>query len=260
MKEEEFNIENEGQEIVGILHRAKENNDKLVILVHGFTGDIDGPAGFWEPMAEKLCDNGFDVYRFNFRFTTKDWSLFRNMTITGEVSDLKKIISVMSKKYKIIGLIGSSLGGTISVLSYNDKVDAMVLWYPGIFLAESMRERFLTKQKLKELERKGYLLHKKYSCDVKVGRNFIYEMKDLDLIPFLKNIKCPTMLIHGDKDSRVPVEQSKRTVRFLNGPKKLEIIKGANHAWRDINYKLPVPEFQKKVMSLTVEWFKRWLK
>jgi len=258
---EKIIIENEDQKIIGILHKSDKPSDKLVILVHGFTGDMDGPAGFFIPVAEKLCENGFDVYRFSFRFTTKDWSLFQNMTIRGEVSDLKKIISVMSKKYRKIGIVGESLGAPVSILSYNDKINVIVFWYPVLFLREtSSRKNFLTNKKLKELEERGHLIHKKYIGDVKVGKDYINEIKTLDLIPFAKKIRCPVLSIHGDKDVHVPLDHSERLMKILKEPKNLEIIAGANHVWRGIDYTLPIPKFQQKALQLTIDWFKKWLK
>ena len=46
----------------------------------------------------------------------------------------------------------------------------------------------------------------------------------------------------------------------MKEPKKLEIIKGANHTWKDIDFKHHVLEFQERAMELTVDWFNKWLK
>lgn len=261
MKEEKIIIENEGQKIVGIMHKSDKPSDKIVILVHGFTGDMDGPAGFWIPIAKELCKNGFDVFRFNFRFTTKDWSLFQNMTIKGEVSDLRKIISVMSKRYKKIGILGESMGGTVSILSYSDKVEVMVLWYPNSFLRENLQILSVSSLlAIFSLKMKGYVILKKHGEEIKIGKNFIDEIRTLDLIPFIKKIKCPVLIIHGNKDTTVSIKQSKKLIELLKGSKKLEVIEGAKHEWRGIDHKLPVPEFQDKALSLTSDWFKKWLK
>lgn len=260
MAEEKVIIENEGQKIVGILHKSDKPNDKLVILVHGFTGDMDGPGGLFIPFANKLSKDGFDVFRFNFRFTTKDWSLFQNVTISGEVSDLKKIISVMSVKYKKIGILGESLGGIVSIMGYNNKVNVLVLWYPPGFLLETSLNRFSSIEKSKEAEKTGYVIEKKHNEIFKIGKSFIEEVKTIDVIPFAKKIKCPVFIVHGDKDTRVPIDQSERLIKILREPKKLAIIQGANHAWKDMDYKDPILEFQNRAMNLTIDWFKRWLK
>ena len=215
MKEQKVTIENQGQKIVGILHKSDKANDKLVILVTGFTGTMKGSGGIFIKLAKRLCKNGFDVFRFNFRFTTWDWSLYQNMTIKEEVSDLKKIISTMGKKYQKIGILGGSMGGAVSILSYNDKVDAMVFWYPSIFLSETdLKDKFPSKDKLKELENKGYIIYKKYGKDIKIGKNFVDEIRSLNLVPFLKKIESPILSVHGDKDQSVPIDQSIKLMKF----------------------------------------------
>jgi len=55
------------------------------------------------------------------------------MAIKGEVSDLKLIINEMSKNYINIGLVGESMGALISILSYDERIKCLVLWYPGVF-------------------------------------------------------------------------------------------------------------------------------
>jgi len=257
MEEQKLYIENEGEKIECVLHKSDEPTDTLIITVHGFTGTMDN----FIPLAEKLSDNGFDTLRFNFRFTTKDWNLFQNMTINGEVSDLKKIISAMSKKYKKIGIVGESLGGAISILGCNDKVNVIVLWYPAVFLREvSSMKKLLIEEKQAELEQKGYAILEKSVGNVSVGKKFIKEIKTLGLISFSENIKSPILLIHGDSDSSVNLNQSERLIEILKEPKKLEIITGANHVWKDADYKDIVPEFEEKALNLTLNWFNRWLK
>ena len=42
-------------------------------------------------------------------------------------------------------------------------------------------------------------------------------------------IKCPTLIIHGDRDDIIPIDHSKEASRFLPPGSKLKIIQGANH-------------------------------
>ena len=95
--------------------------------------------------------------------------------------------------------------------------------------------------------------------EAKIGKEFLDEVRTLDLIPFVKKVKCPVLLIHGDKDTHVPHSHSEKLIELLKEPKKLEIIPGANHCWRGIDYTVPIPEFQEKALKLTIEWFKKWL-
>ena len=263
MREEKIYFENQGEKMEGILSKPGEETDSLVILVHGFTGTRDGPGGIFIKLAEELVSKNFVVLRFNFRFTTDDWSEFHKMTIKGEVSDLKLIIGEMSENYKKIGLVGESLGRSICILSYNKRIKCLVLWYPGVFPREAdLGRRFLSEGAFKELKETGYISGRKSNGrEYKVGKEFVEELKTLEVVPYVEKIHSLTLIIHGEKDSVVPFSQSERLLKILKEPKKLEKIEGICHAWKnkdftnDYNFKA-----QQKAVKLTVDWFDKWLK
>ncbi|NIM46733.1 MAG: alpha/beta fold hydrolase [Candidatus Aenigmarchaeota archaeon] len=262
MKIRKVYFENQGYKVESILHLPENKTNSLVILVHGFTGSINGPGGLFIKLAEELASKGFAVLRFNFRFTTDDWSEFHKMTMKGEVSDLKLIINKMSKKYDKIALVGESMGGSISILAYNEKIKCLVLWYTALFRRETaLAKRFLSEEKLQELEQTGFIKGKKSNGqEYKVGKEFIEEIKNIDLIPYAKKISSPTLLIHGDVDDIVPFSHSEILLTILKGPKKLEKIIGANHAWENEDYTDYNLEAQKLAIKLTIEWFDKYLK
>lgn len=68
----------------------------------------------------------------------------------------------------------------------------------------------------------------------------------------LSMIKCPVLIIHGDKDSNVPIEHSKKAMQYLDGKSKLEILKGENH-------KIELNVYLDKIIPLSVNWFKGYL-
>ncbi len=262
MKIRKVYFENQGYKIEGFLHLSEKETKSLIILVHGFTGSRNGPGNLFIELAEDLTSKGFNVLRFNFRFTTDDWNEFHKMTMEGEVSDLKLIINEMSKKYDKIGLVGESMGGSISILSYNEKVKCLVLWYTALFRRETaLSKRFLSKEKLQELEKTGFIRGKKSNGqEYKVGKDFVKEIETIDIVPHAKKISCPTLLIHGDVDDIVPFSHSEILLTILKGPKKLEKIIGANHAWENEEYSNYNIEAQKLAIKLTTDWFNKWLK
>ncbi|MEM7019488.1 MAG: alpha/beta hydrolase, partial [Pseudomonadota bacterium] len=60
----------------------------------------------------------------------------------------------------------------------------------------------------------------------------------------LKSINVPTLVIHGDKDSLVPVEGGIHTAETIPGA-RLEILKGMGHA--------QFPMYQQQVIGLIIE-------
>ena len=181
------------------------------------------------------------------------------MTIKGEVEDLKNAINYLSTKFGQIGVVGESMGGAVAVLSYNQKVKCMVLWYPSIFLSEAPSFREWEKRK-NEIKKQGYLVIEKIKLgklrEIRIGKGFFKERGTLKVINFVKKIRAPLLIVTGDNDQDVPHNQSERAFKLANKPKKLEIIHGADHCFRGENRE----EWQAKGIQLTVDWFKRWLK
>lgn len=262
MKQKKIHFENKDKIIEGIQSSPDNGSNSLIILVHGFTGSKDGPGGLFIPLSEMLVSKGYSVLRFNFRFTTDDLKEFYKMTISGEVSDLKLIMDEMSKSYENISLLGESMGGSVSILSYDDRVRCMVLWYPAVFLEKtSLKARTETVEAKDELERTGFVtLAKGDGQKFKVSRTFIEERKKIDLIPYASSISCPTLILHGDVDSTVPFGQSEQLLGMLKGEKKLENIQNSDHGWWNSDRSDRMSSAQQRVINLTVDWFEKWLR
>jgi dipeptidyl aminopeptidase/acylaminoacyl peptidase len=60
------------------------------------------------------------------------------------------------------------------------------------------------------------------------------------------------MVIHGEKDELVPVDQAWEIFHSLSGPKEIHIIDGADHRLTDSKHR-------QRAMDLTAEWFKKYL-
>lgn len=263
MKEEKVELENKGEKIVGFLTLPKLKTNNLILLVHGFTGNMNGSsnADLYKRLAYKLTENGFAVYRFNFRFTSDNFKNYHKMTIAGEVDDLKLLIREFSKKYENIGMVGESLGGSISILGWSSKVKCLVLFYPAIFFKENISNRWSSDEQIREMNEKGVLPWIKKSSGQKlfVGKKYIEEINKIEIFPEVPKIKCPIMFIHGKADKTVSFTESERAFKVANEPKRIEIIDGAEHGFKDRNYK-PAAELQNKAIDLTVRWFEKWLK
>jgi dipeptidyl aminopeptidase/acylaminoacyl peptidase len=60
------------------------------------------------------------------------------------------------------------------------------------------------------------------------------------------------MVIHGEKDELVPVDQAWEIFHSLGGPKEIRILEGADHRLTD-------PAHRSRAMDLSIAWFKRYL-
>ena len=50
-----------------------------------------------------------------------------------------------------------------------------------------------------------------------------------DSLSRIRDISCPLLILHGDRDEKVPIGQGRKLYEKANGPKKFYVIKGAAH-------------------------------
>ena len=105
-------FENEGQQIVGMLHApdGAEGLSPAVVMFHGFTGTKVEPHRLFVKTARRLAEEGFYVLRFDFRGSGDSEGEFREMTLEGEISDAKASLDFILSQPGVdrgrIGVIG----------------------------------------------------------------------------------------------------------------------------------------------------------
>ena len=242
-----------GQKLAGVLHEA--GSEKAVIMAHGFRSDKD-EDGIFIRAADALCEDGFAVLRFDFAGSGESDGTFTEMMLSKEVEDLESAILFMKNQgYRKIGLVGASFGGAVSILGHPNGIASMVLWNPVSKTSsfENYLSNKVNRDWKKEIE-KGYLKlnGEKRDKSHSISKNMILEMEKINFQSESRKIKAPMLIIHGENDSYLPFSDSQELIKFLKEPKKLKIIKGAEHSFHD-------PISEKAVIKHTVDWFKKYL-
>ena len=71
------------------------------------------------------------------------------------------------------------------------------------------------------------------------------------LLPLLSKVSnC--LIIHGNRDDLVPMDQSWGLVQGLGSPKEIRVIEGGDHRFLD-------PAHRQRAIDLSVAWFKKFL-
>ena len=202
-----------------------------IVFLHGFMSDLDGkkPKVFYK-FAKK---NNLGFLALEYSGHGKSSCRF----IDGNISKWSKETTIIIKKFvktnKII-LIGSSMGAWISLNKFK-FFKKQIIGFLGIgsapeFLEKLMWNKF-SKTMKKEIKKKGiiYLKHGDYKYPItyqliKDGRiNRVLHKK------IYHNLKVT--MIHGSKDSSVPVIYSRKILKiFKTNQKKLLIIKNGDHS------------------------------
>lgn len=226
---EDIDIQVNNQSLRGVLE-GPESFREVVILVHGFVGDMRGPNNIFEKLSNKLQERSIGVLRFSFRGTPPSEGNFQAMTVDSEVRDLRAVIGLVKERgFREVGILGESMGGSVVVQAYESMFGFVALWWTAFNFLDTDFKEYFKPEAQKQLEDRGYLLQDGF----KVGKDFINEIDKIDIFGSMSQIKSPILFLHGDKDSEVPVGQSKKAFGLANNPKVIRVVEGAGHCFRD---------------------------
>lgn len=242
----------------GVVHSPIYQTNKAIILAHGLTTDKDESGAFIR-LAEFLKDNGFTVLRFDFRGHGESEGKSINFTLEGEIADLEVAVNEVRKQgFTKIGLLGASFGGGIATLytvKHQSLLACLVLWNPCLNFNHTLINPYLPwivnkKDQMKnDLKQKGWT--SVGSNHFVLGKELFHEMGKTYPYKKLKQISIPTVIIHGNKDTYVPYEDSKDYVKNLrNG--KLITLSGGEHGFHTSKY-------EKLANQATLVFFKKYL-
>ncbi|MBW2990960.1 alpha/beta fold hydrolase [Candidatus Woesearchaeota archaeon] len=219
-----------GQKLVGILSNPTDDRKKpMIILCHGFSSSKDAPT--YTKLETMFNEKSISTFRFDFFGHGESQGKFEDITISEAVDDILNAIDFLKKQgYSKFGLIGSSFGGMASILTASKSNDLFVLGlrapvsdYLGKIVAQ------ITNTEINDWKKKGYTYYiSSKQGKMRLNYSFFEDSENVDGYKAAEKIDIPTIIVHGDADVNVPLEQSKKTARIIPDC-KLEIIKGAGH-------------------------------
>lgn len=252
----------QGKRIVGLWSLPVRGTPPFpaVIVCHGFKGTKD--AVYLKTLAQALARRGIAAFRFDFTNEAgeSDGSI-EQISFAQKLKDVSAIIDYVSRQYfvdaKRIGLAGHSQGGQ-AVLHYaptDRRIKAIVdLAGPTYRGAGNTGLEKTVKAQLAQAKKTGYfLIYSKSKKKVyKIRLGFYYEMMKFNTPAQIKKISVPTLIVHGSNDESVPLIHSKRAYDLLRQPKRLVIVDGAPHSWKQ-------PKYYGKINSIVASWFEIYL-
>jgi len=238
----------EGQQISGNVHIPKtEGPLPVVVICHGFKGFKDYA---WFPyVTERIAVMGYAAIRFDFShngmgedlstFARPD--LFRTNTWSKEMHDLSIIINRVhagalpfgtQMDTKRLAVFGHSKGGTTVHLAAgeDDRIKAVIT------LASRATSDMLSEE-WKDMLRQGQAIpipSSRTGQTLEIGPTFLEDLENhaekLDQAGAIQRASQPFLVLHGDEDPTVPVQDA-QTIADLRGdrPTRLHILAHGNH-------------------------------
>jgi uncharacterized protein len=243
-----------------------------IIFVHGFKGFKDW--GFGPYLAKYLAEEGNFVITFNFSHNGvgedstdfNELKKFADNTYSKEVNEIKEIVRAYKTDFfgeindqNKIGLLGHSRGGGVSIIATNiiKEIDALVTWS-----AISNFDRYSERQK-EEWKLKGYfeIMNARTKQMMRLNKVFLDDIESnssglLNVEKALGKINIPYLIVHGDQDLAVPIDEAEMIYSWSNKTvTELYKISGTGHTF-DIKHPFEGPTVAfEKVIAKTSQFF-----
>lgn len=257
----------DGLHLVGTLIEPEQAaTRRAVVLVHG-GGVTREEGGFFTRLATGLAEGGVASLRFDLRAHGESEGRREEMTLAGILNDIEVALADVRSATgaTAVSLLGASFGGGVSAYYAAQRpaeITRLVLLNPQLdYKRRYIEEKpywsggFLSDEAAAELTAQGYLSH---SPTVGHGRAFLSEVFWIRPNLVLGQIQAPTLLVHGTKDTFVPVESSRAAERQLHVEHRLVEIAGAQHGFAvhdDPQYANPQSQvWQASVIQTVTDW------
>ena len=262
--------------LIDVSFVAEKTNLPIIIFCHGYKGFKDW--GAWNLMANVFAEAGFYFIKFNFSHNGgtmdqpidfPDLEAFGNNNYTKELDDLESVIDWVSQNKELkatvnldnLSLIGHSRGGGIVLIkAEEDKRITTVISLAGVC---DFGKRTATAGGLDHWKNTGvkYVLNGRTKQQMphfyQFYEDFIKNEERLTIKRAVSNLKTPHLIIHGDSDTSVLIDEANQLHEW-NSQNQLEVIPGANHVF---NAKHPwdsktLPTELQKVINSSVSFIK----
>lgn len=218
-------IKNGDRRIFGELSTPAGETKGVAIVSHGFNGSYQFSKVYFDLMNEL----GYQCYAFDFPCGSngsRSDNNTLNMSIPDEQSDLTAIVDHFKQQdpEQEIVLIGESQGGLVSALTaaaLGEDIDRLILVFPALCIPDNWRDRYPELSDIPEVTE---------LWGVKLGRRFFEEIHDMKPLDIIGGYRGPVIIIQGDNDHIVSMEDSKRAIELYDGA-RLHVIPGAGHGF-----------------------------
>lgn len=229
--EERFSfLDPRGHRVASILTRPSGDTDMVAVLCHGFLSSKTSSTN--NALTRILTSHGIATFRFDFFGQAESEGPFDQITITLAVEQATAAIDLMRQKgFLHIGLMGSSFGGLVSILTAAQRtdLDCLALKCPVVDFAEELRLEFgddgiaqwKATNTIPDILGGSDRVKLHYAFYEDCLRRIAYEPA--------RSITAPTVIVQGDQDEQVPLHQSRRLYEALEVKKHLEMLPGADH-------------------------------
>ncbi|MBF6099338.1 alpha/beta fold hydrolase [Nocardia cyriacigeorgica] len=258
----------DGLHLAATLVAPEQPATHAVLLVHG-GGVTREEGGFFTRLAAGLADVGIASLRFDLRGHGGSEGRQEELTLSTILNDIRVSLAHLRETTGAgeLSLLGASFGGGICgyyAAKRPDELARLVLLNPQfdykkrtIDTRPYWTDDVINDEAARELNETGAI---QFTPTLKHGRPLLNEVFWLKPNEVLGEIKTPTLIVHGNADTLVPIDGSRAAVAQFTAPVELVEIDGSQHGFAvhdDPQYLNPKSkEYQAEVIDIVAQWLR----
>jgi alpha-beta hydrolase superfamily lysophospholipase len=259
----------DGLRLAGTLVEPQNRPVGAVVLVHG-GGVTREEGGFFARLATGLGEGGVASLRFDLRGHGQSEGKQEELTLSAILNDIRSAIAHVQAETgtNVVSLLGASFGGGICgyyAAKHPDEVHRLILLNPQLdYKKRTIDSRpywsndSIDDEAARQLTEQGYI---DFTPTLRHGRAIFNEVFWLKPHEALSEIQAPTLVMHGTKDTLVPIESSRAAMNLFRAEHTLVEIEGSQHGFAvhdDPHYRNPQSqEWQAFVVRTVTNWLTR---
>jgi uncharacterized protein len=220
----------QGHNVAAVLSTTNRPTTGLAVLCHGFLSGKDSTTN--RTLTRLLNEQELATFRFDFFGQGDSDGPFEELTTTLAVHQTHAALDLVAARgYDRIGLVGSSFGGLVAILTAAQRrnIACLTLKCPVVDFPEELRITFGL-EGLARWQATDTIPNMMGGSDRVRLRYGFYEdcLKQIAYGP-AEHITAPTLIVQGEQDECVPLHQSRRLYDRLGGVKRLNLLPSADH-------------------------------
>ncbi|HVN23251.1 MAG TPA: alpha/beta hydrolase [Syntrophorhabdales bacterium] len=233
---ERFEVTSGDHMVAGILSLPGDaGRFPCAVLSHGLVSSKESSKYIY--LSERFTAAGIAACRFDYHGCGESGGNITQTTLTIRVRDLESVLDHLARHTSVdpdrIGILGSSFGGSTALVeaAKNQKIRCVALWATPYMLENKEDESI---------------------SDIHFESSIFEDFSTYDLLGEARKISR-AIVVHGELDEVVSCAEGKAIYDNVREPKKLIVIKGADHTFTDLAHR-------DKAAELSLVWFKRYLR
>lgn len=277
---EKISFPSEGFEIRGVLHTSSGVRPRVAVFCHGAFESQES----WLEYATRTNAEGLSAFTFDFAGHGQSEGLRGLVNLRVWAYNLRDALTALQKRgHGPFAVIGSGMGGCAALLAagHDPRIDCTVTLSTPVVLQPPLAElvayglitcvakvkktllkRPLTLSRLNELDGMRFLsdddANDRYVSDEQIRQTYaavpVPDSLDsvwMDIRGAVQKVTLPVLVLHGEEDAIISIDQSRKLYELLKGPKDLHIVEGSGHA-------LHLDQKKDEVFRLLLEWIKAY--